>query len=128
MLLTGLLTPRVGFEPTTLRLTAECSTAELSRIIKLKKHLFTRFKNISPNNQVRLTACSEKIHSVTSLTKLENTSLSLQCFQCFSRHPMYLQNCIQRLFLHPSCSYHRAPHLTDFIHQALLPLVMPSTY
>ena len=27
-------TPRVGFEPTTLRLTAECSTAELSRNIK----------------------------------------------------------------------------------------------
>ena len=27
------LTPRVGFEPTTLRLTAGCSTAELSRII-----------------------------------------------------------------------------------------------
>ena len=26
-------TPRVGFEPTTLRLTAECSAAELSRII-----------------------------------------------------------------------------------------------
>ena len=32
MTLTGFLqTPRVGFEPTTLRLTAECSTAELSR-------------------------------------------------------------------------------------------------
>ena len=28
------LTPRVGLEPTTLRLTAECSTIELSRIIK----------------------------------------------------------------------------------------------
>ena len=28
-----LKTPRVGFEPTTLRLTAECSAAELSRII-----------------------------------------------------------------------------------------------
>ena len=28
------LTPRVGFEPTTLRLTAECSTTELSRNIK----------------------------------------------------------------------------------------------
>ncbi|CDI40632.1 conserved protein of unknown function [Tepidanaerobacter acetatoxydans Re1] len=25
------MAPRVGFEPTTLRLTAECSTAELSR-------------------------------------------------------------------------------------------------
>ena len=29
-------TPRVGLEPTTLRLTAECSTIELSRIIQLK--------------------------------------------------------------------------------------------
>ena len=29
--LTDFRTPRVGFEPTTLRLTAECSTAELSR-------------------------------------------------------------------------------------------------
>ena len=28
---TAPLTPRVGFEPTTLRLTAECSTTELSR-------------------------------------------------------------------------------------------------
>ena len=28
-------TPRVGLEPTTLRLTAECSTIELSRIIKV---------------------------------------------------------------------------------------------
>ena len=28
-------TPRVGLEPTTTRLTAECSTIELSRIIKV---------------------------------------------------------------------------------------------
>ena len=39
-------TPRVGFEPTTLRLTAECSTAELSRNIKdtfmyLQNHIQT---------------------------------------------------------------------------------------
>ena len=31
----NLTTPRVGFEPTTLRLTAECSTTELSRIMTL---------------------------------------------------------------------------------------------
>ena len=32
-LLQAAFTPRVGLEPTTLRLTAECSTIELSRII-----------------------------------------------------------------------------------------------
>ena len=38
-------TPRVGFEPTTLRLTAECSTAELSRttfIIINTLHIFCK--------------------------------------------------------------------------------------
>ncbi len=42
-MLTGLFkTPRVGLEPTTTRLTAECSTIELSRIIKgiyLQNHI-----------------------------------------------------------------------------------------
>ena len=33
-------TPRVGLEPTTLRLTAECSTIELSRI---KRYLFSQY-------------------------------------------------------------------------------------
>ena len=33
-------TPRVGLEPTTTRLTAECSTIELSRIIFLKADTF----------------------------------------------------------------------------------------
>ena len=32
------LTPRVGLEPTTTRLTAECSTIELSRIIIFEGH------------------------------------------------------------------------------------------
>ncbi len=32
------LAPRVGFEPTTYRLTAECSTAELSRNISLLRY------------------------------------------------------------------------------------------
>ena len=36
---TGLSTPRVGLEPTTLRLTAECSAIELSRIISLKFYI-----------------------------------------------------------------------------------------
>jgi hypothetical protein len=31
-----LLAPQVGFEPTTLRLTAECSTVELLRSIELR--------------------------------------------------------------------------------------------
>ena len=43
--LTDFRTPRVGFEPTTLRLTAECSTAELSRttfIIINTLHIFCK--------------------------------------------------------------------------------------
>ena len=42
-------TPRVGFEPTTLRLTAGCSTAELSRIIKFESTLKikTEFKHLT---------------------------------------------------------------------------------
>ena len=44
------LPPRVGFEPTTLRLTAECSTAELSRIISEPSKLHTStLKNHSLN-------------------------------------------------------------------------------
>ena len=35
------LTPRAGFEPATLRLTAECSTAELSRTISLFHNLIS---------------------------------------------------------------------------------------
>ena len=38
-----ILAPRVGFEPTTLRLTAECSTAELSRIICHNTHIITHY-------------------------------------------------------------------------------------
>ena len=34
--------PRVGLEPTTHRLTADCSTTELSRIIESGDHLFSR--------------------------------------------------------------------------------------
>jgi hypothetical protein len=34
------MAPRVGFEPTTLRLTAECSTAELSRNTSLYKNIY----------------------------------------------------------------------------------------
>ena len=36
------ITPRVGLEPTTHRLTADCSTTELSRIIESGDHLFSR--------------------------------------------------------------------------------------
>ena len=41
-----LSTPRVGFEPTTLRLTAECSTAELSRITSYIIYIFSDFTSI----------------------------------------------------------------------------------
>ncbi len=40
----GQATPRVGFEPTTLRLTAGCSTAELSR-----NELFPQNRTLNPN-------------------------------------------------------------------------------
>ena len=49
--------PRVGFEPTTLRLTAGCSTAELSRISILSSLLF-----IPPGVKRRLTASTAKIY------------------------------------------------------------------
>ena len=39
-------TPRVGLEPTTTRLTAECSTIELSRIIKLKNDVRLKSGNV----------------------------------------------------------------------------------
>ena len=38
----SLLAPPVGFEPTTLRLTAECSTAELRRNIGCGDYIFSR--------------------------------------------------------------------------------------
>ena len=46
------LTPRVGFEPTTLRLTAECSTAELSRKASLlRKVVKEGFIPSKPNTE-----------------------------------------------------------------------------
>ena len=42
------LAPRVGFEPTTLRLTAGCSTAELLRIIFILFPAATYFPGPSP--------------------------------------------------------------------------------
>jgi hypothetical protein len=36
------LAPRVGFEPTTLRLTAECSTVELPRSVRCYDHYYSR--------------------------------------------------------------------------------------
>ena len=42
-----LLAPRVGLEPTTLRLTAECSTIELSRSEEKKCNKSTSDQNVS---------------------------------------------------------------------------------
>ena len=47
------LAPQVGFEPTTLRLTAGCSTAELLRNIKSGSHLFSQ----AVASQVSSAAC-----------------------------------------------------------------------
>ena len=44
-----ILTPRVGFEPTTLRLTAECSTAELSRNTLILYHFLQFFQVLFEN-------------------------------------------------------------------------------
>ena len=54
--------PRVGFEPTTLRLTAGCSTAELSRTIKSGNHLLSQAVTSQvPSAVYVLTRCSEWI-------------------------------------------------------------------
>ena len=54
--------PRVGFEPTTLRLTAGCSTAELSRTIKSGNHLLSQaVASQVPSAVYVLTRCSEWI-------------------------------------------------------------------
>ncbi len=73
-------TPRVGLEPTTTRLTAECSTIELSRII-----LF-------------LPSFSSVCDRDVALPLSYRGSL-------FFLFPMYLQNCIQEISFsfHPSC-------------------------
>ena len=60
------LTPRVGLEPTTTRLTAECSTIELSRKISLlHKAIYDENVLVFPQNRTqksfplfRLTSCS----------------------------------------------------------------------
>ena len=43
------ITPRVGLEPTTLRLTAECSTAELSRNTLILQHFLHFFQVLFEN-------------------------------------------------------------------------------
>ena len=51
------MAPRVGFEPTTLRLTAECSTAELSRNKNLGSDLLSQGMTPSTISAVGLNLC-----------------------------------------------------------------------
>ena len=57
------IAPRVGFEPTTLRLTAGCSTAELSR------------KSDSDENRTRVTAVKGRCLNRLTTEPLEITNL-----------------------------------------------------
>ena len=57
MFLLHIKTPRVGFEPTTLRLTAECSAAELSRNIKYIYYTLKTEHNFNLTYEYFLTRC-----------------------------------------------------------------------
>ena len=93
------LAPRVGLEPTTLRLTAECSTIELSRIISFSCFFYVPSK---PHTEIHLTSLlfyPEPSGSSNSLSFLRSSFRSslrpisdsqLQTLPCFHLCPIYL--------------------------------------
>src|SRR5690349_3053698 len=56
------LAPQVGFEPTTLRLTAECSTVELLRSKSMRLSSFNQSVDWSVNSD---TITSDYLHAIT---------------------------------------------------------------
>ena len=80
--ITLFVTPRVGFEPTTLRLTAECSTAELSRIIGLipsKPNTYS--SNYSSTNPSRISPRPISNHQLNTLLCLHLSPIYLVVFK-----------------------------------------------
>ena len=114
------LAPRVGFEPTTLRLTAECSTADLSRntyiIITSSDHICKRFftylenhiqeiihylSTLSGHALDRLVAVSSMCyHTSTSALSTSSSSRGLTtCVEISHLEGGFTLRCLQRLSL-----------------------------
>ena len=99
------MAPRVGFEPTTLRLTAECSTAELTRNKIRQLPILPSRCQLSTFGVIELNFCVRNGNRWTSMLSspqwIYNGFLRLHTFFIQSK----IDNCISKQFLYSARTF-----------------------